>query len=83
MSIKIIKCFSDLILEISKENKLLDKLTPREQRILKLRFGLNGESKHTLVEIGNVFNLSRERIRQISYKALRKLYNQKYDDQLK
>jgi RNA polymerase primary sigma factor len=52
---------------------LLDTLTPREREILRLRYGLEGESDHTLEEIGKSFSLSRERIRQIESKALAKL----------
>jgi len=48
-------------------------LTPREQRILRMRFGLGGETDHTLEEVGKVFGVTRERIRQIEAKALEKL----------
>jgi RNA polymerase primary sigma factor len=51
----------------------LSELTPREQRILRMRFGLGGESDHTLEEVGKVFGVTRERIRQIEAKALEKL----------
>jgi RNA polymerase primary sigma factor len=51
----------------------LEGLTPREQRILRMRFGLGGESDHTLEEVGKVFGVTRERIRQIEAKALEKL----------
>lgn len=51
----------------------LSTLTPREQRILKLRFGMGGARPHTLSEIGKQLNLTRERIRQIEAVALRKL----------
>jgi RNA polymerase primary sigma factor len=53
--------------------KLLSTLTPREAKIIKMRFGIGGELEHTLEEIGKFFNLSRERIRQIEAEALRKL----------
>jgi RNA polymerase primary sigma factor len=53
--------------------KLLATLSPREEKIIKMRFGLGGETEHTLEEIGRNFNLSRERIRQIEAEALRKL----------
>ncbi len=53
--------------------KLLGTLSPREEKIIKMRFGLGGETEHTLEEIGRSFNLSRERIRQIEAEALRKL----------
>lgn len=52
---------------------ILSTLTPREQEILRLRFGLGGESEHTLEEIGRKFKVSRERIRQIEKRALQKL----------
>jgi RNA polymerase primary sigma factor len=48
-------------------------LTPREQRVLRLRFGLGGAGDHTLEEIGKEFGVTRERIRQIEMKALEKL----------
>jgi RNA polymerase primary sigma factor len=48
-------------------------LSPREERIIRLRFGLGPTSEHTLEEVGNSFRVSRERIRQIEAKALRKL----------
>jgi RNA polymerase primary sigma factor len=51
----------------------LDELTPREQRILRMRFGIGEESDHTLEEVGKVFGVTRERIRQIEAKALEKL----------
>ena len=53
--------------------KALDDLTERENRILRMRFGLNSEREHTLDEIGRLFNVTRERIRQIEMKALKKL----------
>lgn len=52
---------------------VLETLTPREQEVLILRFGLNDGKARTLEEVGNIFNLTRERIRQIESKALRKL----------
>ena len=52
---------------------LLRTLTPREERIIKMRFGLEDGSEHTLEEVGNSFAVTRERIRQIEAKALRKL----------
>ena len=53
--------------------KLLDTLTEREQRVLVLRFGLKDGRTRTLEEVGKEFNVTRERIRQIEAKALRKL----------
>jgi RNA polymerase primary sigma factor len=52
---------------------VLDELTPREKRILQLRFGLKDGNARTLEEVGKEFNVTRERIRQIEAKALRKL----------
>jgi RNA polymerase primary sigma factor len=52
---------------------VLDTLTPREQRILRLRFGLDDGRSRTLEEVGKEFKVTRERIRQIEAKALRKL----------
>jgi RNA polymerase primary sigma factor len=54
-------------------NYILETLTARESKILKLYFGLNGEKPHTLEEIGIKFKLTRERVRQIKEKALRRL----------
>jgi RNA polymerase primary sigma factor len=51
----------------------LKTLTPREEQILKMRFGLGDDSEHTLEEVGQRFSVTRERIRQIEAKALRKL----------
>jgi len=53
--------------------KALNALDPRERRILEMRFGLGDEDEHTLEEVGLVFNLSRERVRQIEKKALERL----------
>jgi RNA polymerase primary sigma factor len=53
--------------------QLLEVLTPRESRIIMLRFGLGGEGEHTLEQIGKQFDLSRERIRQIEQAAMEKL----------
>ena len=53
--------------------RVLSTLTPREERVLRLRFGIGMSSDHTLEEVGRQFNVTRERIRQIEAKALRKL----------
>ena len=63
--------------------KAFEGLTHREQRILTLRFGLEGESIRTLEEIGREFNVNRERIRQIEQKAMRKLRLPEHADLLK
>jgi len=54
-------------------HSLLRTLTPREEKVIKLRFGLEDGSEHTLEEVGESFDVTRERIRQIEAKALRKL----------
>ena len=51
----------------------MDSLTERERAVLEMRYGLNGEKPQTLEEIGSKMNVTRERIRQIEAKALRKL----------
>ncbi len=53
--------------------KILSSLTPREERVLRMRFGIGMNTDHTLEEVGKQFNVTRERIRQIEAKALRKL----------
>jgi len=53
--------------------RVLSSLTPREERVLRMRFGIGMNSDHTLEEVGQQFNVTRERIRQIEAKALRKL----------
>ena len=52
---------------------VLKTLTPREEKVIKMRFGLDDGSEHTLEEVGQSFAVTRERIRQIEAKALRKL----------
>jgi len=54
---------------------LLSSLQPREEKILRLRFGIDGQPAETLEKIGRSFKVSKERIRQIEKKALRKLRN--------
>ena len=57
----------------AKVNEVLETLTPREAEVLRLRFGLRDGTPQTLEEVGKAFNVTRERIRQIEAKALRKL----------
>ncbi len=57
----------------TKVNEVLETLTPREAEVLRLRFGLRDGTPQTLEEVGKAFNVTRERIRQIEAKALRKL----------
>jgi RNA polymerase primary sigma factor len=54
-------------------SRVLSSLTPREEKVLRMRFGIGEKSDHTLEEVGQDFNVTRERIRQIEAKALRKL----------
>ncbi|WMC19166.1 MAG: RNA polymerase sigma factor RpoD [Enterobacteriaceae bacterium PSpicST1] len=54
-------------------NKLLSELTPRESKVLRMRFGINMKSDYTLEEVGKKFDVTRERIRQIEAKAIKKL----------
>jgi RNA polymerase primary sigma factor len=53
----------------------LGHLTEQEREVLALRFGLDGKERHTLAEIGRLLDVSRERVRQVELKALRKLRN--------
>ena len=53
--------------------RILASLTPREERVLRMRFGIGMNTDHTLEEVGQQFSVTRERIRQIEAKALRKL----------
>jgi RNA polymerase primary sigma factor len=53
--------------------RVLSTLTPREEKVLRMRFGIGEKSDHTLEEVGQDFEVTRERIRQIEAKALRKL----------
>jgi RNA polymerase primary sigma factor len=63
--------------------EVLDTLTPREEKVLKLRFGLEDGRARTLEEVGKEFNVTRERIRQIEAKALRKLRHPSRSKKLK
>ena len=67
---------SDAVININLRDmtqQVLNTLTPREERIIKMRFGLEDDTEHTLEEVGQTFGVTRERIRQIEAKALRKL----------
>jgi RNA polymerase primary sigma factor len=62
---------------------LLKTLNPREERIIRMRFGIDGDAERTLEEVGNTFAVTRERIRQIEAKALRKLRHPSRSDKLR
>ncbi|PLX81597.1 MAG: RNA polymerase sigma factor RpoD [Desulfuromonas sp.] len=64
-------------------SKVLNTLTPREERVLRMRFGIGEKSDHTLEEVGQDFQVTRERIRQIEAKALRKLRHPSRSKRLK
>jgi len=64
-------------------NEMLIALTPREARVLRLRFGLQGDRGHTLEEIGSKIGVTRERVRQIESKALRKLRHPRHRRRLR
>ncbi len=77
---------SDLVTQnILKEELLavIETLTPREQKVIRLRYGLDDSHPRTLEEVGREFNVTRERIRQIEAKALRKLRNPNRSKKLK
>jgi len=63
--------------------EILDTLTPREAKVLRMRFGIEMNTDHTLEEVGKQFDVTRERIRQIEAKALRKLRHPSRSDKLK
>jgi len=67
--------------EVTKE--VLDSLTPREAKVLRMRFGIEMNTDHTLEEVGKQFDVTRERIRQIEAKALRKLRHPSRSERLK
>ena len=66
-----------------KLKEILDSLSPREAKVLRMRFGLEMASDHTLEEVGKQFDVTRERIRQIEAKAMKKLRHPSRSDQLK
>jgi RNA polymerase primary sigma factor len=63
--------------------EVLDSLTPREAKVLRMRFGIEMSTDQTLEEVGKQFDVTRERIRQIEAKALRKLRHPSRADKLK
>ena len=60
-------------MRLNKINEVLTDLSDQEQQVLRMRFGLDDDTPKTLEEIGKVFGVTRERIRQIEAKAIRKL----------
>ena len=62
---------------------VLDSLTPREAKVLRMRFGIEMSTDHTLEEVGKQFDVTRERIRQIEAKAIRKLKHPSRSDKLR
>lgn len=71
------RALKDIILQV------LDTLTPREEKVIRLRYGIDDGEARTLEEVGHEFNVTRERIRQIQAKALRKLRHPSRSKQLK
>ncbi len=69
--------------QASQTRKVLQTLTPREEQIIRMRFGIGDESEHTLEQVGKSFNLTRERIRQLESKALLKLHHSSRSNRLK
>ncbi|MGA1518485.1 MAG: sigma-70 family RNA polymerase sigma factor, partial [Burkholderiaceae bacterium] len=63
--------------------EVLDSLTPREAKVLRMRFGIEMSTDHTLEEVGKQFDVTRERIRQIESKAVRKLKHPTRSDRLR
>ena len=63
--------------------EILDGLTAREAKVLRMRFGIDMSSDHTLEEVGRQFDVTRERIRQIEAKAIRKLKHPSRSDKLR
>jgi RNA polymerase primary sigma factor len=77
---------SDMIIDVNlaeHTRKILASLTPREDKILRMRFGIGEKSDHTLEEVGQDFGITRERIRQIEAVALRRLRHPSRAKQLK
>ena len=67
--------YTERLLYLEDLEKVLEILSPKEQKVIRLRFGLNGDPPMTLEEVGKEFRLTRERIRQIELKALKKIRN--------
>ena len=65
--------YANQAMETERINEVLSQLTDREARVIRLRYGLEDGRNHTLEEVGKEFNVTRERIRQIEAKALKKL----------
>ena len=82
---KIVRTQRLILSEFGREatTKILSTLTPREERVLRMRFGVGMNTDHTLEEVGLQFSVTRERIRQIEAKALRKLKHPSRSKQLK
>ena len=77
---------SDAVINLNlseQTRKVLETLTPREEKVLRMRFGIGEKSDHTLEEVGQDFEVTRERIRQIEAKALRKLQHPSRSKELK
>ena len=77
---------SDMVIDVNlaeKTRKILASLTPREDKILRMRFGIGEKSDHTLEEVGQIFDVTRERIRQIEAVALRRLRHPSRGKELK
>jgi RNA polymerase primary sigma factor len=72
---------SESLREVTKD--ILSTLTEREAKVLRMRFGIDMNTDHTLEEVGKQFDVTRERIRQIEAKALRKLRHPSRSEQLK
>ena len=71
------------VAEDSERPDVLAGLTPREAKVLRMRFGIDMNTDHTLEEVGKQFDVTRERIRQIEAKALRKLRHPTRSEQLR
>jgi RNA polymerase primary sigma factor len=77
---------SDAVINLNLKEQtesVLKTLTPREEKVIKMRFGVGDGSEHTLEEVGKQFDVTRERIRQIEAKALRKLRHPSRSEQLR